>query len=94
MRTSPSLSSGTGRSVLYCRTSVPPVFSIITPFIVLGIWVADAMVGGLWEVGADEGESEYGVFGLAGLIFEQATDAIVVGKFVEKTRKVFVFVSI
>ena len=52
-RTSPSLGSGTGRSVLYCRTSVPPVFSIRIPFIVLGIWVVeeDAMVrerGGRW----------------------------------------------
>ena len=41
-RTSPSLGSGTGRSVLYCKTSVPPVFSIRIPFIVLGVWV-DAM---------------------------------------------------
>ena len=53
-RTSPSLGSGTGRSVLYCRTSVPPVFSIRTPFIVFGICVVeeDAMVrerrGGRW----------------------------------------------
>ena len=36
-KTSPSLGSGTGRSVLYWRTSIPPVFSITTPFIVLGI---------------------------------------------------------
>jgi hypothetical protein len=33
----PSLGSGTGRSVLYCSTSVPPFFSMITPFIVLGM---------------------------------------------------------
>jgi hypothetical protein len=30
------LGSGTGTSVLYCRTSVPPVFSIKTAFMVLG----------------------------------------------------------
>lgn len=40
--TSPSLGSGTGRSVLYCSTSVPPVFSISTPAMVLGI--EDAIV--------------------------------------------------
>jgi hypothetical protein len=39
----PSLGSGTGRSVLYCSTSVPPFFSMITPFIVLGM-EEDAMV--------------------------------------------------
>ena len=33
----PSLGSGTGRSVRYCSTSVPPFFSMITPFIVLGM---------------------------------------------------------
>lgn len=38
---SPSLTSGTGKSVLYCRTSVPPFFSIMTAFIVLG---TEAMV--------------------------------------------------
>ena len=43
-RTSPSLGSGTGKSVLYCKTSVPPVFSTSIPFIVLGIWADDAMV--------------------------------------------------
>lgn len=41
-RTSPSLGSGSGRSVLYCKTSVPPVFSINIPFIVFAAWV-DAM---------------------------------------------------
>lgn len=48
----PSFGSGTGRSVLYCKTSVPPVFSIRMPFIVLGIcWVEDddAMVRGRWR---------------------------------------------
>ena len=45
-RTSPSLGEGTGRSVLYCRTSVPPVFSTSIPFIVLGISVEEAMVRG------------------------------------------------
>lgn len=43
-RTSPSLGSGTGRSVLYCKTSVPPVFSTSIPFMVSGIWVEDVMV--------------------------------------------------
>lgn len=43
-RTSPSLGSGTGKSVLYRKTSVPPVFSTSIPFIVLGICVEDAMV--------------------------------------------------
>lgn len=38
--TSPSFGVGTGRSVLYSNTSIPPVFSIKTPFIVLGIEVA------------------------------------------------------
>ena len=33
----PSLGSGTGRSVLYCRTSTPPFVSMITPFMVLGM---------------------------------------------------------
>ena len=49
-RTSPSLGSGTGRSVLYCRTSVPPVFSTSMPFMVFGMWVEDAMVRdrGIW----------------------------------------------
>lgn len=41
-RISPSLGWGIGRSVLYCRTSLPPVFSMITPFMVLGI--EEAMV--------------------------------------------------
>ena len=37
-RTSPSsCGTGTGKSVLYCKTSGPPKFSIRTPFIVLGI---------------------------------------------------------
>lgn len=35
-KTSPSFNSGTGISSLYCSTSVPPVFSIQTPFIVFG----------------------------------------------------------
>jgi len=35
-RISPSLGTGTGRSVFHCRTSTPPVFSMRTPFIVLG----------------------------------------------------------
>ena len=49
-RTSPSLGSGTGRSVLYCRTSVPPVFSTRIPFMVFGVLVEDAMArdGGKW----------------------------------------------
>ena len=38
--TSPSFGVGTGRSVLYSKTSTPPVFSIKTPFIVLGIELA------------------------------------------------------
>lgn len=36
IRTSPSFGCGTGTSVLYCRTSVPPVFSMKTAFIVFG----------------------------------------------------------
>ncbi len=42
-RTWSSLGLGTGRSVLYWRTSVPPVFSMRIPFIVVGVWVEDAM---------------------------------------------------
>lgn len=44
--TSPSFGCGTGTSVLNCNTSVPPVFSICTAFIVFGkddillIWTA------------------------------------------------------
>ena len=48
-RISPSLGVGTGRSVLYCRTSVPPVFSIKTPFMVFGIELEVAIV--LFSVG-------------------------------------------
>lgn len=36
-RTSPSRWAGTGKSILYCKTSGLPKFSIWTPFIVLGI---------------------------------------------------------
>lgn len=35
-RASPSLGTGTGRSVLYCSTSGPPVFSMMTPFMRVG----------------------------------------------------------
>ncbi len=52
-RISPSFGVGMGRSVLYWRTSVPPVFSISMPFMVFGNWVEDAIVlrflGGKWE---------------------------------------------
>lgn len=41
IRTSPSFGSGTGRSVWYSRTSVPPVLEMEMPFIVFGI---EAMV--------------------------------------------------
>jgi len=34
--TSPSLGTGIGRSSRYCKTSVPPVFSIRTPFMYSG----------------------------------------------------------
>lgn len=40
---SPSLGSGTGRSVRYWRTSTPPVFSMRMPRIVLGM-LEDAIV--------------------------------------------------
>lgn len=36
IRTSPSFGSGIGRSVLNCKTSVPPVFSIMIPSIAFG----------------------------------------------------------
>lgn len=39
INTSPSFGTGTWRSVLNCRTSVPPVFSMIMPSIVFGIEV-------------------------------------------------------
>jgi hypothetical protein len=51
-RISPSLGVGTGRSVLYWRTSTPPVFSIKTPFMVLGIEV-DAILRAV-EFGYEE----------------------------------------
>ena len=35
--TSPSLGTGMGRSSRYCKTSVPPVFSIRMPFINFGM---------------------------------------------------------
>lgn len=35
--TSPSLGTGMGRSSRYCKTSVPPVFSIRTPFMYSGM---------------------------------------------------------
>ena len=35
--TSPSLGTGTGRSSRYCKISVPPVFSIRTPFMATGM---------------------------------------------------------
>ena len=34
---------GTGRLVVYCNTSVPPVFSMTTPDMVLGMGVVEAM---------------------------------------------------
>jgi hypothetical protein len=37
IRASPSFGTGTGRSVRYWRTSAPPVFSMMTPFMTLGI---------------------------------------------------------
>lgn len=36
IRTSPSFGSGTGRSVWYSRTSVPPVLEMEMPFMVFG----------------------------------------------------------
>lgn len=58
--TSPSFGTGTGKSVLNWRTSVPPVFSMIMPSIVFGRVVVDivrAAVAGecgfpSWEVRA------------------------------------------
>lgn len=45
-RTCPSFGVGTGRSVLYSSTSTPPVFSMRTPLMVLGIEVA--ILRGKW----------------------------------------------
>ena len=47
-RISPSLGVGTGRSVLYWRTSGPPVFSIRMPFIVLGMEWDAIVLGERW----------------------------------------------
>lgn len=47
--TSPSLGTGTGRSSRYCKISVPPVFSIRTPFMASGM----------------EGEEENDIFAFA-----------------------------
>jgi len=41
IRTSPARGTGTGKSVLYCRTSVLPKFCICTPFMVLGRGMED-----------------------------------------------------
>jgi hypothetical protein len=56
-RTSPSFGVGTGKSVFHCKTSAPPVFSMITPDIVLGredilrAWSLEMMVRGCsWAV--------------------------------------------
>ena len=51
--TSPSLGTGTGRSSRYCKTSVPPVFSIRTPFMYSGM------------VGEEEDEDEEDIFAFA-----------------------------
>lgn len=52
---SPSLGTGIGRSSRYCKTSVPPVLSIRTPFMYSGIMEGEG------------GEEEDGIFGALAL---------------------------
>ena len=58
-RTSPSRGTGTGKSVLYCRTSGPPKFFICTPFMILGV-EAEVMVAcnRSWEMRVEDGGVE------------------------------------
>ena len=58
-RTSPSRGTGTGKSVLYCKTSGPPKFFICTPFMILGM-EAEVMAAcnRSWEIRVEDGQVE------------------------------------
>lgn len=58
--TSPSLGTGTGRFSRYCKTSVPPVFSIRTPFMYSGMVEGEEEEDDIFAFAAAAGENTEG----------------------------------